>query len=281
MNIDETVEKIKNLEIQGAQNIAIEGLTVLKEIASEKGFGKDFEEAAKKLEGARPTGVSIHNCIKYVREEKSIEAIDKTLRYLDEAKKKVSEYASQLVEDGDIIMTHCHSSTVISTLKEAKKQGKDFKVIVTETEPKLQGLKTAKDLVKMDIPVYYVVDSSAALFMWITDSVFVGVDSVKFPGVLNKIGTYQISIAAKEDPETKFYFVATKDKFDYDNFSTIETRSPKEIRNYKELKDPDIILENPAFDMTPWSHITELVTENGIMKKHEIMDVLGDRFEVE
>jgi len=280
-DVDETVRKIKDLEIQGAQTIARESLTVLSKIVEEEGFSDRFNKAAEKLKNARPTGVSAHNCIDFVKRRGEIEAIDATIDYLNTAKDDAGRIAADMVEDESIILTHCHSSAVISAFEKMMDLDRNFRVIVTETEPKLQGVKTAKELHDMGVPVNYIVDAAAGLYMWAADYVFVGVDSIKPSGVLNKIGTYLLSLAAAEDDETEFWFLATKDKFDYDNFSTLEERSPDEIQEHEHLeKKHELVLENPAFDITPWSKIDKLITEDGAMKKHEIMEELKGRFTI-
>ncbi|MFP4116897.1 MAG: translation initiation factor eIF-2B [Candidatus Aenigmatarchaeota archaeon] len=281
-DVDETVKKIKNLEIQGAQSIAKESLKVLSKIVEEEGFGEKFDGAAERLKNARPTGVSAHNTIDFVKRKGEIEAIDATLDYLNTAKHEAGRLAADKVEDESVILTHCHSSAVMATFEALIDRDKDFRVIVTETEPKLQGVKTAKELHEMGIPVNYIVDAAAGLYMWAADYVFVGVDSVKPSGVLNKIGTYLLSVAAEEDPDTEFWFIATKDKFDYDNFSDLEERSPDEIEEHEHLeKEHELVLENPAFDMTPWSKIDKFITEDGEMKKHEIIEELKGSFSLQ
>ncbi len=278
-DVDETVKKIKELEIQGAQSIALESLKVLSEIVEEDGFGERFDEAAEKLKNARPTGVSAHNTIEFVKRRGEIEAIDAAIDHLNTAKDETARITADMIEDESIIITHCHSSAVISVFEKLNEMDKDFKVIVTETEPKLQGVKTAKKLCDMNVPVNYIVDAAAGLYMWAADYMIVGVDSIKYSGIINKIGTYLMSLAADEDPETELWFVATKDKFDYDNFSDLEERSVDEIDEHEHLeKEHDLVLENPAFDMTPWSKIDKLITEDGEMKKHEVIKELRNKF---
>lgn len=278
--MNETVERIRGLEIQGAQEIAIESLEVLKDFARERGFGEEFEESADHLKNARPTGVSAHNCIEYVKKHEEMEALDRVLSYLKDARQEAAKNAAKLIEDGDTILTHCHSSVVVESFKRASKKGKDFNVIVTETEPKLQGLKTAKELIRADVPVHYIIDSAVGLFMWATDKVFVGVDAVKPDGILNKIGTYPIALAAQEDAACEFYFICTEDKFDYDDFSEIEEREPEEISHHAELEDPDVAIENPAFDLTPWNCVNGLVTEDGVLNESEAIDIITESFKI-
>lgn len=276
--VDETVEKIKKLEIQGARDIARESLKVIKKQVKEKGFGSEFEEAIDKLEHARPTGVSAHNCLKYLKQNREIETIDKLLNYLNRSNEWIGELGADLIKNNVEIMTHCHSETVMNILKTAKTQGKNFKVFVTETRPKLQGILTARELTKNNIPVYYVVDSASGLFMFSCEMVLVGSDAVKPDGIINKIGTYLIALAARE-AEIPVYVAASRDKLDYDDVSVIEERPAREIINPEEIKGSKI--DNPAFDLTPWKLVEGVITECGILNQNEVMDLISRGFEIE
>lgn len=278
--LNDVVKKIKNLEIQGAQEIAVEGLKVLREFAQKKGFGAEFTKATNKLIKARPTGVSLYNCLKIVKKERTLKSIDRILKHLEKAQEWLAYNGSKLVKNNMIIMIHCHSSSVLNILRRAKmKEHKKFKVIVTETRPKLQGLKTAKELVKMGVPIYYIVDSAGPFFMARADMLLVGADAIRSEGVLNKIGTYPLALAARE-VGVPVYIAATKDKIDYDLVSKIEDRPDREIGNPKELERSGGEIENPAFDLTPWKLITAVITESGILGRKEIEAVIEGKFEV-
>ncbi|MCD6398792.1 MAG: translation initiation factor eIF-2B [Candidatus Aenigmarchaeota archaeon] len=278
--VNEVVKKIKSLEIQGAQEITIEGLKVLKEFARERGFGAEFTKAADKIIKARPTGVSAYNCIGYVKRHRTLKNIDSVLKYLQKAQEWIAYNGSKIIKNGDIIMLHCHSSTVLNILRKAKmEEHKNFKVIVTETRPKMQGLKTAKELVKMGVPIYYIVDSAGPFFMSVCNLVLVGSDAVRSEGVLNKIGTYPLALAARE-VGVPFYVAASKDKLDYDCVSVIEDRPDREIGNLKELEKTGGEIENPAFDVTPWKLITAVITESGLLGEREIRILLDEEFKI-
>ena len=277
--INKVVRDIKSMKIRGAQEIAVEGLKVLREFAKEKGFGTEFTKAADKIINARPTGVSAYNAIGYVKKYRSLKNIDKVLKYLEKAKEWIAYNGTNLIKNGMIIMTHCHSSSVMAIFKRAVKEHKKFKVVVTETRPVLQGYRTAKELVKMGVPVYYTTDSAGALFINACNMLIVGTDAVKNDGVLNKIGTYPMALAARECG-VPVYFVASKDKLDYDCISKIEDRPDREIGNPEELEKTGGEIENPAFDLTPWKLITAVVTESGILGRKEIAILLDGRFEV-
>ncbi|MFB6088862.1 MAG: translation initiation factor eIF-2B [Candidatus Aenigmatarchaeota archaeon] len=276
--IDATVKKIKDLHIQGAQDIARKSLRVLKRFARKNGFGSEFEVALNKLEHSRPTGVSAHNCLEYLKKNRSVKTIDNLLKYMNKSDEWISDIGSDLIEDNTEVMTHCHSDTAMGVLKKAKENGKDFKVFVTETRPKYQGILTAKELSKSNIPIYYIVDSAAGIFMYSCEMVLVGSDAVKSDGIINKIGTYMIALAANE-ADVPVYVAASKDKFDYENVSVIEERPAKEIISPGEIRGSRI--DNPAFDVTPWHLIDGIITESGIMKEDEVIEELTNEFDIE
>jgi len=277
--VNDTVRKIKNLEIQGAQEVAVESLKVLKEVAQLKGFGEEFAMAAENLVGARPTGISLHNCLKLIKEKRSLKTIDYVLNYLVKAQEWLSYNGSKLINNNALIMTHCHSSSVLNIFRRANEEHKIFKVVVTETRPKAQGLKTARELIEMGIPIYYIVDSAGPFLVSECNMVIVGADAIRAEGILNKIGTYPIALAARE-ASIPFYVAASKDKLDYDCISEIEDRPDREIGNPKELEKTGGEIENPAFDMTPWKLISGVITESGILGQREIRMILDGDFKI-
>lgn len=70
-----------------------------------------------------------------------------------------------LIHDGDIVMTHCHSGSVVNTIILHKKKGLNFKVYNTETRPLFQGRKTSKALVEAGIDTTMITDSSLPFLM--------------------------------------------------------------------------------------------------------------------
>ncbi|UCG94967.1 MAG: translation initiation factor eIF-2B [archaeon] len=277
--VNDTARRIKNLDIQGAQEISVAGLRVLREVAGVKGFGTEFAMAAEKLAGARPTGISLYNFLKLIKEKKSLKSVDKVLKHIVKAQEWMSYNGSKLIKNNTVIMTHCHSSSVLNVFRRASDDHRVFKVVVSETRPKFQGMKTAKELVGMGIPIYYIVDSAGPFLVSSCDMVMVGADAVRADGVLNKIGTYPIALAAME-AGVPFYVAATKDKLDYDCISEIEDRPDREIGNPDELEVTGGEIENPAFDLTPWKLITGVITESGVLGQREIRMLLDGNFKI-
>lgn len=259
-NIEKTIKDIKTLKIQGARAVAIAGIGILQEIHKVSGFSDDFEYMCDRLEKTRPTAVPMHNAIEMIKTKRNESVFEDLLYFLENSKEKIAAHTQTTINEGATYITHCHSSEVIAAFKMAKREGKNFRVLVTETRPMLQGKITAKELMDAGIPVTYIVDSAASSFMKQTNAVMIGIDSIREEGVYNKIGSYAIALAAKK-AGAPVYFLGNTLKIDRRETIMIEERPSKEVIDLRTLKGADI--KNPAFDMTPWSLIEAVITERG------------------
>lgn len=275
VSLEKVLEDIKSVKIQGAKEIAIYALKFLREFCKKNGFGLKFEVVAWKLEEARPTAVVLHNCIEILKKGGRLKTIDRLIRQLENATREIGETGSKLIKNNYKIMTHCHSGEALAVIKQAWKEGKRLSVIATETNPLEQGVKTAKELTKLKIPVTLITDSAVGYFMKDVNMVLVGVDAIRKNGVVNKIGTYMLALSAK-DNRKPFYVAANCLKIDKRKKFKIEERPVKEV--YQELLHPGklegIKIRNPAFDITPWRCVTGVITENKILKPEHMSRLL-------
>lgn len=274
-SLNEVVRNIKNVKVQGAKQIAIYSLKFLKKFCKKYGFGKKFELTCKELEKTRPTAVVLHNCLEILKKDGSLKTIDRLIRELNGSTEKIAKIGSKLIKNNCKIMTHCHSGEALAIIKQAWKEGRKFLVIATETDPLEQGVKTAKELAKLKIPVTLITDSAVGYFMPFVNLVLVGSDAIRKEGIVNKTGTSILALAAKENKKP-FYVAADTLKFDKRKKLIIEERSPKEV--YRELIKPGklkgVKIRNPAFDLTKWKFVSKVITENGILKPIQILRFL-------
>lgn len=272
MGVREVVKSIKSMKTRGATKTAIVGLKTLRDVAEKRGFGKEFNQAAKKLESARPTAVVMHNVIKQVKGEKTLEAIDKMVYYLANIDDIIAFKNHKIVEKGSTILTHCHSAAVVSLLSYARKKKIKFKVVVTETRPRYQGKITAKELEHAGIDVTYIIDAAAGEFINKIDAMVVGCDSIRKEGIVNKIGTYPLAVLAHEK-KVPVYFVGGTIKLDIRKKFKIEERPEGEVL-VRGLPGVEMDVKNPAFDITPWKYVTAVLTEKGSLKPDKIRRML-------
>jgi len=297
----ETVEciahAIKRLSIRGAPAIGVAAafalaLTALKNVdKSREAIIKELEKAYDIIHSTRPTAVNLFWALDRVMKvarssEKPCEAaVKEALRIYHEdiaMNKKLGYYGAELIEDGDVILTHCNAGalatagygTALGVIRAAWEQGKRIKVIARETRPLLQGARlTAWELVEEGIPVTVICDSSAGLVMrkhGVT-KVIVGADRIASNGdTANKIGTYSLAILAREH-RIPFYVAAPTSTIDLNIKSgeeiPIEYRDEKEIIyfNNKRIVAEGAEILNPAFDVTPAKYISAIITERGLI----------------
>jgi len=91
-------QRIKDLEVQGATNIAIESLKYLKKFAKDNGFGSSFNKECEKLLRTRPTGVALSNIIAELKKDKSFKKIDELLKKIGDDNKKISRCSLRIIK---------------------------------------------------------------------------------------------------------------------------------------------------------------------------------------
>jgi ribose 1,5-bisphosphate isomerase len=273
--LERAARDIKDVNVQGAKEIAVYGLKFLKSFAKKNGMKLKFEAAAYFLEEVRPTAVVLHNCVEAVIKSKKMSTIDRLVRYLETVSQKIGRHASRIVKRDSVILTHCHSGEAMSFLKHAWKRQKGISVIATMTEPLDQGVRTARELAQAKIPVTLITDSAAGHFSKDADMIVVGSDALRKEGVVNKVGTLPMALAAKRYRKP-FYVVADMMKIDRRKKFKIEERPEGEIyggiANKKGLRG--VKIRNPAFDVTPWQYVTAVVTEKGVKKPSQILRLI-------
>ncbi len=298
--LKETARKIKSMEIRGAGKIARRAALELKEYAQRiktddlSEFNEKMKNAAELLVGTRPTAVSLPNAVRAVmryKGESTSEARMNIKRLADEfiassenAVKRIGEIGAGRVRDGDTIMTHCNSAAAISIMAEAKAQGRDINVIVTESRPRWQGHLTIEQLDRLGIKTSLIVDSAVRYFMKDIDIVIVGADAVTVNGsVINKIGTSQLALAAHE-ARKNVVIAAETYKFSprtlLGELVEIEEREGSEVLAKEKLDEfSNVSVRNPAFDVTPREYIDLICTEVGAIPPEMayiiIKDILG------
>ncbi len=195
----------------------------------------------------------------------------------------IGEAGAALITDGCGVLTHCNAGalatggigTALAILYVAAEQGRRFRVFADETRPLLQGARlTAWELRQAGLDVTLLCDSMAAQVMkeGRVQLVVVGADRIAANGdTANKIGTYGVAVLARAH-RIPFYVAAPSSTFDLTVATgegiPIELRDPHEVTQGcgKQTAPEGIAVYNPAFDVTPHTLITGIITEKGIIQ---------------
>jgi methylthioribose-1-phosphate isomerase len=288
---EEMYEAIKNMTIRGAPAIGVAAGYGIALAALKSKDRKSLERKIALIESARPTAYNLFYAVKRMREllpGKKLDAsvfVEEAIKIHEEDKsltELLGENGSGLIRDGSSYMTICNAGalatggigTALAVFYKAKEKGKEVTVFVPETRPFLQGARlTAWELKKNKIKAVLIVDGAIPYILKTEEikGVFTGADRIAKNGdVANKIGTYSLALAAREN-NVPFYVVAPGTTFDLSlkegEEIPIEERAREEVTEFMGLKTapPDIDVRNPAFDVTPNELINGIVTEKGII----------------
>jgi methylthioribose-1-phosphate isomerase len=206
---------------------------------------------------------------------------------------RIGELGEPLLPNAASVLTHCNtgflatggSGTAQSIILRAWKQSRLKHVYVDETRPLLQGARlTAWELQKLGIPCTLITDNTAAFLMqrgMITVAV-VGADRIARNGdTANKVGTYNVAVLAHHH-SIPFYVAAPTSSIDFETLDgkmiPIEQRSEEEIVQFggKRVAPENIKVYSPAFDITPNSLITAIITEKGVVMPPFLDALKGD-----
>ena len=301
-------DAIKTLAVRGAPAIGVAaafGICLAMQETAEADLSQAISHVKKSAEflaTARPTAVNLFWALdrmktcaqKFVAENDKASLADlrgallsEAMAIYDEDKqmcKRIGENGQKLIKTGNGILTHCNAGalatagqgTALSMLYEAHDKGKKFKVYVDETRPLLQGARlTMWELMQAGIDATLICDNMAAVLMkqGKIDSVLTGADRIAANGdTANKIGTYSLSILAKEH-NIPFYVAAPTSTFDLSvktgDDIPIEQRAADEVASFGGIKTaPEgADVYNPAFDVTDARNITAVITEKGVIEK--------------
>ncbi|MEM7209014.1 MAG: S-methyl-5-thioribose-1-phosphate isomerase [Pseudomonadota bacterium] len=197
---------------------------------------------------------------------------------------------SKSTDDPVNILTHCNAGwlatvgwgTALAPIYAAREDGIDCHVWVDETRPRNQGAQlTTWELANADVPHTVIADNAGGHLMQTgqVDCCIVGTDRTAANGdVCNKIGTYLKALAAHAN-DIPFYVALPGSTIDWQARDAtdipIEHRSETEVTHLwgKDNRDRLINIQltpdntracNPAFDVTPATMVTALITERGV-----------------
>ena len=299
--LEDSTEAIKKLKIRGAPAIGIMAAYTLFIIADNlKTYPKEkllqvLNSSAVTLKNSRPTAVNLEWAIERINkvisnsENKFVKEITEDIR--NEALKihaedrescfQIGQNGLEIVPDNVNIITHCNTGslatggwgTALGIIYAAAEKKRNIHVFVDETRPLGQGARlTFWELNQAGIPCTLIADSMAASLMAEKkiDLVLFGADRIARNGdVANKIGSYSLAVIANFH-KIPCYSVAPLSTFDF-NISSgkqipIENREPNEILEIYNYNKSDLKVYNPAFDVTPASLLSGIITEAGIIK---------------
>ena len=286
------VDNVRIRQMRGGTVVTHAALGALRSAAqkstatSTQEFMKELDENSTYLASLRTASIPLSNGLRQVLTEvqrsatnnADVQQLRQTVvgatqdfeRKLDASIKMIAEIGARRLKDGDVVLTHSYSSSVIGILKRAHEQGRQFSVFVTETRPELEGHDVARELAAHGIETTLIIDSAVSHFVKDADKVLVGAEAVAANGaIVNKIGTATIAAVAHE-ARIRVFVAASTYKFSqetmFGELIEIEERDPSFVLEDAEMRKlPGLAVRNPAFDVTSPEDIDLIITERGVI----------------
>lgn len=297
--VDELIDAIVRLVVRGAPAIgAAGGYGVALAMAQGEREGWDrarLDAEVARVRAARPTAVNLMVCVDRVAPliDAGLPAVlaeaEAIVREDLEANHAMGAFGAdwllkRLPEDRPLrILTHCNTGalatagwgTALGVIRELHGRGRLETVFADETRPLLQGARlTAWELAQEGIPHFVQADGAAAgtILRGEVDAAIVGADRIAANGdTANKVGTVGIALACAY-AGIPFMVAAPTTTVDLATATGadihIELRGEEEVLEWAGLRTAPAASRghNPAFDVTPGSLVTALVTERGVLE---------------
>lgn len=298
------VDAMKSLAVRGAPLIAIAaayGVCVgLRQYKTLEKLPYIFSV----LRNARPTAYNIFLILERIESkikslsltsyEKVFELVESEAFYIHEEDKllceKISNNGLKVLPENASVITVCNTGmlatggvgTALGVIYKGFWKGKVKHVYVLETRPLLQGARlTTYELMKNGVPMTLITDNMISFLFSKKkiDVAIVGADRIVRNGdTANKIGTYNLAVICNHF-NIPFYVAAPYTTIDFNLNSgeeiPIEERDKDEViffRNQK-IAPENVNVWNPAFDITPANLITGIITDKGILKPSEVVNM--------
>lgn len=297
--VPQLVAAIGRLAVRGAPLLGVAGAYG---VALAAFRGDDVAAAAAAITAARPTAVNLGWGVRRalsawrtaaspdrhvpIRREAALAALSEARSIAAEdaqASAAMAGHGLALVPPGARVLTHCNTGGLVSAgegtafavILAAHRCGRLGRLWIDETRPLLQGARlTAWEAGRAGIPHSLLTDGAAASLMAAgqVELVLTGADRIAADGsVANKVGTYGLAVLARHH-QVPFVVVAPLSTVDLDTADgtaiPVEHRRPEEVTSLggQPVAPAGTPVYNPAFDVTPASLVTAIVTEHGVIQ---------------
>ncbi|CAK7335061.1 unnamed protein product [Dovyalis caffra] len=193
--------------------------------------------------------------------------------------KVIVKHAVTKISDGDVLLTYGSSSAVEMVLLHAHELGKQFRVVVVDSRPKLEGQLLLRRLVGKGINCTYTHVNAISYIMHEVTRVFLGASSVLSNGtVYSRVGSACVAMVAHAFrvpvlvccEAYKFH-----ERVQLDSICSNELGDPEVISKVRGREDINFLdgsansenlqLLNLIYDATPSDYVSMIITDYGMV----------------
>jgi methylthioribose-1-phosphate isomerase len=293
-SLDDLVDAISRLAVRGAPALGVAGAMGVALLARLHADAATVRAGAARLRAARPTAVNLawgtDRALARLPDgpdavlAEALAVRDEDIAACAAIARRGADLVRELVARPRIrVMTICNTGalaavergTALGVIEELHERGLLEEALPLETRPLLQGARlTAWELARMGAPYRLLVDGAAAsvLARGMADVVLIGADRITANGdTANKIGSLSLALAARH-AGVPLLVVAPESTVDAATATgagiEIEERGADEVTGFRNTRWAPAGAEtlNPAFDVTPATLITAIVTDARVIR---------------
>ncbi|KAL9226566.1 hypothetical protein vseg_002363 [Gypsophila vaccaria] len=191
----------------------------------------------------------------------------------------IVKHAVTKIRDGDVLLTYGSSSAVEMILLHAHEIGKQFRVVIVDSRPKLEGQLLLRRLVARGLNCTYTHINAVSYIMHEVTRVFLGAASILSNGTLySRVGTASVAMVAhafhvpvlvcceayKFHERVQLDSICFNELGDPDAILNVSGR--KEVNYLKDwTSSENLQLLNLMYDTTPSEYISMIITDYGMI----------------
>lgn len=242
----------------------------------------------------RPLSISMGNAIRFLKARiakitlAQTESEAKTSlcsdidRYINErivlADKVIVNHAVTKIRDGDVLLTYGSSSLIESIILHAHELRRQFRVVIVDSRPNLEGQQLLRRLVEKGLSCTYTHINGVSYIMHEVTRVFLGAASVLSNGtVYSTVGTASIAMVAHANhvpvlvccesykflERVQLDSICSNELGDPDVIAKVPGRMNNCLEDWASMENLQLL--NLTFDVTPADYVSMIVTEYGMI----------------
>ncbi|KAI5442602.1 hypothetical protein KIW84_011590 [Lathyrus oleraceus] len=268
-------------------------------VPPEKSLGRDLTAKIGSyvsfLIECRPLSISMGNAIRFLKSQ--IAKLPLTLseseaktslqsdieRFINEkiilANKVIVKHAVTKIRDGDVLLTYGSSLAVEMILLHAHELGKQFRVVIVDSRPKLRGQRLLRRLVEKGLNCTYTHINAVSYIMHEVSRVFLGAESILSNGtVYSRVGTASVAMVAhasrvpvivcceayKFHERVQLDSICSNELGDPDAISSVQGRvDVNHLDGWSDIENLQLL--NLIYDAMPSDYVSMIVTDYGMV----------------
>ena len=190
--------------------------------------------------------------------------------------RETARHALTLCDQRDAwIVTLSHSGTVREAFLEAHRAGLRPRALIGEGRPLMEGRALASALAEAGLPVWLVVDAALPLLLSQAHLAWIGADAITEQGVLNKVGSFAVALAAREH-SVPLYALASRRKFMPAATAALRIEEMPATEVW-DAPGTGVRPRNVYFELVPMNLVRGIVVEDGALGASEAATLARER----